>query len=121
MYKRSGFCTLKKKVRDKVLKKGVLQVVTENVLEEAVEFYPKFESRHAWRSKGITKNCSKCSHCIGKQASGIVRMVKVSGELHNWNPPSPEEVLGICIWGEVPKILCPRSNPRKCQYFNEDD
>ncbi len=101
---------------------GMLQVVTENVLGEVVQFYPGFQSRYSWKLKNVTKNCNQCSCCIGKkQAINIVRMVELSGECNNWSPPPPEGIFGICLWGVCPKILCPKIKPGKCQYFGEGD
>jgi hypothetical protein len=98
-----------------------IEIITKNVLWEEVKIFAGFMSRYDWGFKDITKNCSYCSYCIGqKEASVIVEMVNLNKGRCQWRPPSTEKVLGICIWG-VAKILCPKENPRKCQYFNKED
>lgn len=97
-----------------------IEIITRNVLREEVKVFTGFSwrSRYDWGIKDITKDCKNCLHCIGKEeAIVIIEIVNLNKGRCNWQPPLAEEILGICLWGVSPKILCSREKPRKCQYF----
>jgi hypothetical protein len=98
------------------------ELMVKNVLGQELKVVACFtwDARYAWGSKRITKNCAQCQHCVGREDSvRVVESVNATKGRCQWQSPAKEEILGICNWGVWPKILCPKENPRKCEYFGK--
>ncbi len=101
-----------------------IEIITRNVLYQEIKVFAGFSwrTRYDWKVKDITKDCENCSHCVGQEeALVIVEIVNLNKGSCQWQPPLAERILGICLWGVSPKILCQKENPRMCQYFDEND
>ena len=98
------------------------QEKVKNVLGEEIDIFVgwKWSDRYAWDLKDLTKNCSQCSCCIGREeAITIVRKVNSSKGRRRWLPPSENKIMGLCNWGLRTQILYPKDKPIKCGFFGK--
>ncbi len=82
------------------------KIKVKTVLSKEVEIPVSFPKPRgaAWDRKPETENCLRCENFVSKQEAIpiINRLKKLETE---WNPPEEEEIRGICISLDFPRIL----------------
>jgi len=96
-----------------------------NVLGNTVHFilYPPSDNPQNYnlQSKYLTRDCPKCQFYIPRERAVQIVEEQIKGNPHKWTPPSVDSILGLCVWGQYPKVLEERKRgPRKCEYFGKE-
>jgi hypothetical protein len=71
-------------------------------------YFPKPEGS-AWDRKPETKNCINCESFVSKQEA-IPIINKLKKHQTKWKPPKEQEIKGICIFFDFPRILLEYEN-----------